>query len=401
MPGANSVSVSLLKRTGKLELAPTAYIDTYAKARLHARERADNYMRHTRIGDPALDPVMEELSSMRPADLHRFIEAGIEQQPDVLRKAPRSLREFFDSLEDPPWLDHEAFRPGNRAFSTNADLMLVAFVAGVLVEGFSTLIAKSFNTTKRVAATKRRLQQNNRQLVDIFFPGGLDRHGDGWKLSTRVRFVHCRIRTLLAQSDVWDRDAWGTPVSAAHLGLAIAVFSKRLLDYSMKVGATYTAEEKASVLAVWRYAGYLMGIPESILYTDGAEAESIYTVGYMCEPPPDEDSVEMAHSLIKAIPSVAGITDPVEKRKTTALAYRLSRALIGKERATQFQYPWSPTVGALLLFKLKQRIQRKFKNTQLLRSGNFSQLLEISVYDEGGVSYRMPDHVHASKSSDW
>ena len=395
------MSVSLLKRTGKLELAPSAYVETYARARFLARERAVNYMRHTRIGDPALDPVMEELSSMPPADLHRYIEAGIEQKSDVLLKAPRSLRDFFDNLEDPPWLDYETFRPGTRAFSTNADLMLVAFVAGVLVEGFSTLIAKSFNTTKRVAATKRRLQQNNRQLVDIFFPGGLHRNGDGWKLSTRVRFVHCRIRTLLAQSDVWDRDAWGTPISAAHLGLAIAVFSKRLLDYSMKVGAAYTAEEKASVLAVWRYAGYLMGIPESILYTDGDEAESIYTVGFMCEPPPDEDSVEMAHALIRSIPSVAGITDPVEKRKTTALAYRLSRALIGNKRAGQFQYPWSPTIGALFLFKLKQRIQRKFKNTQLVSSGNFSQLLDISVYDEGGVSYRMPDHIHASKSSEW
>ena len=83
------MSVSLLKRSGKLGLAPSAYIETYAKARLVARNRADNYIRHTKIGDPALDPVMEELSSMRPADLHRYIEAGIEQQPDVLRKAPR------------------------------------------------------------------------------------------------------------------------------------------------------------------------------------------------------------------------------------------------------------------------------------------------------------------------
>ena len=92
------------------------------------------------------------------------------------------------------------------------------------------------------------------------------------------------------------------------------------------------------MLAVWRYAGHLMGIPESILYTDEAEAESIYTVGFLCEPPPDEDSVEMAQALIKSIPAVAGITDPVEKRKTTALAYRLSRALIGNKRASQFRY---------------------------------------------------------------
>ncbi len=381
--------------------APTAYARTYARARRRARVLADNYIGHTGIGDPQLDPVMEELASMPPEQLHRFIEAGIEGQTGALRKAPRSLRNFFENLEEPEWLDFEAFRPGIRAFHTNADLMLVAFVAGVLVEGFSTLIAKSFNMTGRVAFTKRRLQQNNRQLMEIFYPGGLERDGDGWKLSTRVRFVHCRIRTLLAQSEDWDRDAWGTPISAAHLGLAIAVFSKRLLDYSKKVGATYGRDQEASVMAVWRYAGYLMGIPESILYRDAEEAESIYTIGFLCEPPPTRDSVDMANALIKSIPSVADITDPVEQKKTTALAYKLSRALIGKTRADQFQYPWTLTFGALFLFRIKQRIQRALRNTQLVRSGNFTQMLQISVYDEGGLSYRMPDSVRASQSSDW
>ena len=381
--------------------APSAYARTYARARRRARVLADNYIGHTGIGDPQLDPVMEELGSMPPQDLHRFIEAGIEQQSDVLRKAPRSLRNFFENLEEPEWLDYEAFRPGIRAFHTNADLMLVAFVAGVLVEGFSTLIAKSFNMTGRVAHTKRRLQQNNRQLMEIFYPGGLERDGDGWKLSTRVRFVHCRIRTLLAQSEDWDMEAWGTPISAAHLGLAIAVFSKRLLDYSKKVGATYGRDQEASVMAVWRYAGYLMGIPESILYRNAEEAESIYTIGFLCEPPPTRDSVDMANALIRSIPSVADITDPVEQKKTTALAYKLSRALIGKTRADQFQYPWTLTFGALFLFRIKQRFQRALRNTQLVRSGNFTQMLQISVYDEGGLSYRMPDSVRASQSSDW
>ena len=344
---------------------------------------------------------MEELASMRPEDLHRYIGAGIEQQAETLRKAPKALRDFFADLRDPEWLDHEAFRPGVRVFHANADLMLVAFVTGVLVEGFSTMIAKSFNITQRVASTSRRLRQNNRQLMEIFHPGGLQRDGDGWKLSVRVRFVHSRIRTLLARSDVWDTDAWGTPLSAAHLGLAISVFSKRLLDYSQKIGATYNEEEKASVLAVWRYSGYLMGIPESILYTDGDDAQAIYTIGYLCEPPPDQDSADVANMLIRSIPAVANMEDPVEQRKTMALAYRLSRALIGRQRAADFQYPRSLAVGTLPLFRLKQRLQRVLKGTQLVRLGNFTQLLEISVYDEGGVSYRMPNRVRASKSIDW
>ena len=202
-----------------MEHSPSAYQEGYAQARIFDHAAADNYIRHTTMGDTVLDPIMGELSSLPPSDLHRFIWTGIENRDEGLRNAPRILCDFFDSLEEPPWLDHEAFRPGIRAFHKNVDLMLVAFVTGVLVEGFSTLIAKYFNITGRVATTKRRLQQNNRHIMDIFFPGGLRRDGDGWKLSTRIRFVHARIRAMLAKSDDWKHEIWGPPVSAVHLGL--------------------------------------------------------------------------------------------------------------------------------------------------------------------------------------
>ena len=380
---------------------PSAYTDGYAKARLEDQTLADNYIKHTTMGDAVLDPVMEELSSLPPADLHRFIEAGIEQRDEILSQAPQVLRDFFRDLEEPSWLDFEAFRPGIRAFHANVDLMLVAFVTGVLVEGFSTLIAKSFRITGRVASTKRRLQQNNRHMMEIFYPGGLQPSGDGWKLSTRIRFVHARIRTLLAASDDWNHEAWGAPVSAAHLGFAISVFSKRLLEYSLTVGASFSKEERESVLAVWRYTGYLMGIPESILYTDASDAEKIYKISYLCEPSADDDSITVANMLIQAIPTVADITDPAEQEKLVHLAYRLSRALIGNRLADRFQFPKSSTLGTLTAFRMKQRLLRLLKSTQLVRSENFTQLLQISVYDDHGLSYKMPSHVYTSKSIEW
>ena len=190
---------------------PSAYLAGYEKARLYDQAAADNYLKHTTIGDPELDPIMEELSSeLSPGDLHRFIGAGIEQNDAGLQRAPRSLRDFFKNFQEPPWLYYEGFRPGVRAFHENVDLMLAAFVTGVLVEGFSTLIAKSFKITGRVASTRRRLQQNNRHMLEIFFPGGLQRNSEGWKLSMRIRFVHARIRGLLANSDDWNYEAWGS-----------------------------------------------------------------------------------------------------------------------------------------------------------------------------------------------
>ena len=246
--------------------------------------------------------------------------------------------------------------------------------------------------------------QNNRQLMEIFYPGGLLRDGDGWKLSVRVRFVHARIRQLLAKSGDWDQETWGTPLSAANLGLAIAIFSMQLLKYSRRVGTSFSIEEQESVLAVWRYSGYLMGVPETILYTDGADAERKHNIAYMCEPPPGEDSVTMSNSLIKAIAPVAGVTDPKEQEDLTDLAYRLSRALIGQKLADQFGYPNHSRLNTMITlysFRVKQRFLRFLHSKQLVKSQNFSQLLQISVYDEGGINYRMPDRVKASESIKW
>lgn len=384
-------------------IVPTAYIDGYTIARERNEKVADRYIEHTTLGDPDLDPVIEELSSLPPNKFHQHLRACVLQDETKMRKAPQSLREFFENVAnvEPRWLNHRNFIPGESAFYKNVDLMLVAFVTGVLVEGFATLISKSFNITKRVEHTERRLMQNNRQLMEIFYPRGLERANDGWKTSARVRFVHAQIRYLLSNSDYWDHDAWGTPLSAAHLGYAICTFSQNLLEFSQKIGVKLTREEHQSILDVWRYSGYVMGIPESILYSTEETAKEIRKIGFICEPEPTIDSVEMANNLINSIPTVAGITDPKEQEDTIRLAYRLSRALIGNQLANKFNYPRSSSFLTLLFFRLEQKYKRIFSRDVSLRSKNFRKMIELSVYDQKGLSYKLPDHVLHRKSSEW
>ncbi|MCY3837754.1 MAG: oxygenase MpaB family protein [Gammaproteobacteria bacterium] len=384
---------------------PDAYAEGYATAKGVDPALADAYIRHTRIGDPDLDPVIEDVADLPGDRLQRAIRAGIEQDADALSQAPSSLRHFFeDKVAPPPWLDFEAHAPAVRAFNVNAANVLVAFVCGVLIEGFSTLISKSFATTGRVLnpeSARRRLMQNNRHLMEVFFPGGMDRDGDGWKLSTRLRFVHARVRHLLANSGAWDVEHYGTPISAAHLGLATTVFSMRLLEHAALVGAVFNEDEQASVMQVWRYTGVVMGVPEGILFVDRDHARRIFEIAHLCEPEPDSDAASMANALIGAIPLTAGIEGEREQRKVMKLAYRLSRSLIGNELADQLEFPKMNTVGSLTAFRVRQRLQRFVQGRQKVRLNNFSQLLDISVYDRPDDRYRMPDHYLSARSNPW
>ena len=388
---------------------PSAYTDGYERARRIDPGTTDNYIQHTLIGDPVMDLVVDDLVGLPRADVSRFLRAGMEQEAEVLRSAPKSLRDFFvDSPPpDPPWLDYDAFAPGIRAFHANIPSIFAAFVTGTLVDGFSTLIAKSFVQTGRVFDEGvRRLRQNNRHQVEIFFPGGLRREGDGWKLSVRIRFVHAHIRRLLRESGEWEDDEFGTPLNTAHLGFAIACFSARTVEHAASLGATFTPEEYEGYCAVWRYAGHLMGIPDSILFADRDEALHLYKIGSICEPAPNQDSVIMANALINSAPGVAGVTDEDERK---ALVYNriypISRALIGDRRADELKFPKSgrlQALGILYQFRLdlfhKRMMQRfvKKKGGESMISG-----FGVSWYDDAGFTYEMPDHEHAERSSRW
>ena len=384
---------------------PSDYKAGYEKARLVDKEVADNYIAHTNIGDPVMDAVVEELASLPQEQVHRFIRAGMEEDRDRLRNAPQLLRDFFIDAPppDPDWLDYHAFAPGIRSFQRNAVPVLAGFVTGVLIDGFSTLISKSFVQTGRIFDNGVwRLKQNNRHQMEIFWPGGLERHGDGWKLSVRIRFVHAQVRRLLGQTEEWDHDAWGVPVSAAHLGYAVACFAARAVKHSESLGARYSREERASFHDVWRYAGYLMGIPETILFTDERHALHIYRIGSICEPPPTQEAILMTNALINSAPLVAGIEDPEARRSLVEkVIYPVSRGLIGSNRAAQLQFPVSGLPFALFWYRLDQRIQKLRTRLRKEAAKDFSTLLVASAYDDAGLTYRLPDHAHDERSSRW
>ena len=114
----------------------------------------------------------------------------------------------------------------------------------------------------------------------------------------------------------------------------------------------------------------------------------------------------MANALVNSAPLVIGVTDPSERRKLAGYVFKVSRALIGNTLADQLKYPPDPSIETLFIFRMKERFKgllaklgrRSTEDPNLTR---FASLLEASVLEETGISYRLPDHVYSEESSQW
>jgi len=380
-----------------------------AQARALNPEMAENYIAHTMAGDPLADVAVESLAALERSESNQVI-SDCMSIPDGKEPpyAPPEVHALFDDAMSPPdWLDPAALTAGINMFHRNRKAVVAGMLAGVLVEGFSTNISQSFFITGRLRDQGvLRLQQNNRHMLEIFFPGGMAPYGDGWKLSVRIRLVHAQVRHLLNCSEEWDADALGVPLSAAHAGYAITAFSARLLKHMRRLGASFSEQEAASFMATWRYAGLLMGIPESILFHGEADALELYEIGTLCEPEPGASSIVLANSLVNSAPLVIGITDSAQGRKLSQYVYKVSRALIGNTLADQLSYPKQSAFGTLPWFRLQGRYDRFMSRfaPKIARKSNFSNfttLLSGSRYDDEGITYDLPDHVYAEESSKW
>ena len=331
---------------------PSGYIEGYRRAREVDPELAEIYIRHTLITDPLADAAMEALGNHEPARARAFIQAGMDGDYETLRDAPQALRMFFDSLDPPEgMLDPARIMPGIRAFHKYSDVYFLGLLIDSIVTGFSTNVSKSFYMRGRLAGNLRRLRQNTRHIVEITLPGGLDRHGDGWKLTIRIRLTHARVRRLLLDSGEWDVGADGLPLHAAHIALAASGFSANSIEAVGKLGIRMKPREREDLMHIWRYVIWLLGVPEEIFFSNIDEAMHLKEMGYLCEPRPDVESSAMAHAIITAVPDLMHITDPSQKKKITSALFRASRALIGDELADALDFPKQSTFGALALVR--------------------------------------------------
>ena len=394
-------------------VVPTAYQPRFDEACQIDRDTTVNFIKHTHITDPVCDAIVEELEERglgrKSARIFSHVlDSDSDHKEDAEHNVPPILREFIESVKvAPDWVAYHDLLPGYRMFHRNSQFLLASTLTASLIEGFSTNMSKVFFLTGRWRDQGvRRLNQNIRFTISLFLPGSMQSYGEGWQLALRTRLIHSKIRYLIDNSDEWDYEAWGAPIHATHLTIASIAFSLRTFQHAKKLGAVYTQEEEESYIQLWRYAGYLLGIPETVLFKNSSEANNFFNLAAILEPPPDWESIASANAVVHSTPMIFGITDRKARLEHVEFIYRLSRALLGDEVADELRYPKYSTRGLLLRARFQQGLVRLIQifYPNYDPKSKFVEFLEIlpilSVYDEG-ILYKMPDHLYSEETSNW
>ncbi len=388
---------------------PSIYEASYKRtaATCENPKLALQYVRHTTVADPPADRAVASLYRLQPREINRVIRAGLDLDEAALKEAPDAVRNFFEEVgSSPVWWNPDTTEGGCGAFDKFSDLLVGAFFFATVMNA-STLIAKAFYATGRVNSTfgPRRIRQNTRHLIDIMLPRALYGRGGGWRLSVRIRLVHAQIRRLIRAEGDWDEATFGVPISSAHMALASANFSAAALRLARSMGAKIDPDSGAEYMQLWRYASWLIGTPDELLF-EGDEADTLAfsSIAHACEPPAGRESAVIAQALVEALPGIGGVRAPKDEGAIIQNAYRIGRALLGSEMADQLGFPRLNATGLMSLIRSKSRTRgstRRFAPTvaEAWRGASFAFLLDAAALDDPG--YGIPDRLRAEDATPW
>ena len=387
--------------------APEAYREGYPRASAINAQLAREYLAWSQVGDPVADVAIKELQPRGVAEINRLIRAGMDGDEKTFAEAPDPLRDLFAEIDEPPsWWDPGSTVAAASAFHAHSDLFIPALFVST-VQNASTLIARAFYATGRVNSMfgPRRIRQNTRHFIEIMMPGGMDRHAEGWRLSVRIRLVHAQIRRLILDAGDWDERLHGVPIHAAHVGVASANFSAGMLRHATSLGASLSPEEREGFMQVWRYASWLIGTPEPLLF-DGDEQRTreLWRVAEAIEPDPGHESRVIARALLDALPRIARKETESEAGAMRAHAGRVTRALIGRKLADELGLPKRLVPQNVATLRFRRRIVGMTHAllptvAESWRATAFTFLLDSALLDD--LLYRLPDELDADKASPW
>ena len=253
-------------------------------------------------GDPAMDTLVDWMYDHGTREGRALFEQALEQGIDAVPAAPEPLRSFFERVDRrPDWVDPALIDEGARfihrtGLTATYVLRDLALMGGYLLSGFNQSLVLTGALSQ---GTARRVAETGKWWIDCTEPGGLDRFGEGFKTTLRVRLVHSLVRRNLSGRQEWEAARWGLPLCQTDMAATYLGFSVVMLGGLRKLGVPVTGREARAVMHLWSYACWVMGVDERWLAFNERDGAVRLHHCLMTQSRPDWTSRELGAALAR------------------------------------------------------------------------------------------------------
>ncbi|WP_270090364.1 oxygenase MpaB family protein [Sphingobacterium sp. SYP-B4668] len=212
------------------------------------------------------------------------------------------LDQFFSSFETKPdWIDKQKLDIGAQLSRRPGISALIVLRDYCLMGGYeSSAINKPLIYTGALKkGAVKRLTDTVDFWVNITREGAFQSEGEGFKNVITTRLIHAYARVNILQSTDWESHKWGLPINTWDLLATNLGFSLVFIVGLRRMGIRPSEAEIEGLFHLWKYIGYLIGIPIELLPNNEQEAiESLY-YWTMTQADGDNDSKYLAKALME------------------------------------------------------------------------------------------------------
>lgn len=218
----------------------------------------------------------------------------------TLENAAPALQKMIDQMQTiPDWVDKKLLDLGRKVCNRSGKSGLIVLRNYSLMLGYqSAAINKPLIATGALhSGAVKRIADTTSFWYSVTGKNALKSGESGFTSCLRTRIVHAYSRVMIKDKLDWKLDQQGEPLNywdmvATYLGFSL-VFMRGL----NKLGISVSDQESKAVYHLWKYIGYLIGIPPQIMPDDDKAAIQSLYLWSKTQPEADADSIALAQAL--------------------------------------------------------------------------------------------------------
>lgn len=317
-------------------------------ARMRGEELAALEAALTQRDELAADLVraVRERHELTMPQVRGALAGGLDAVPD----APEALRRFFAAVEArPDWVDDDLLERGGAAARRIGRDGFDILAYGSLLGGYRSggALQPLVRTARIAEATLQRIGETGQWWLAVTAPGGMARHGEGWRLSVHVRIMHGFVNHQLEHDPDWDREFRGVPINQHDQAGTLGSFSTSFLLQARALGIRVPPDDAAAIMHLWSYVGWLMGVEERWLPRTeriGRRVLGNIIAGFSA---PEESSRVLGESLMRMhdhAPGIPRCRRVYERERALSMATFLNLGHGMRDVGQPLRPPWYPAL---------------------------------------------------------